>query len=396
MTGDVTVVIAQCRQILLKRADGSAGRAELQVCAGGRTGRTARVVDRRGNRAERLRARNAISRQTLRLLERLDRRFRLGAVVAGDFRVIVTQLLQIILKLGDLAALAVELERRSADRGRCTCAALAGNRRRDCAERLCARDAVSRQTVRLLERLDSRFRLRAVVTGNLRIIVAQRRQILLQIADRRAGGIERKHVRASGRRSRSSALRLICCVNLCNRLRTRDAVGSQAVLILKRLDGGDGLGTRVAGDRTGIEAQRLELGLNALDGFAAGVLSDVGVIRIGGTRLALGCGKRADLLAGQVSAADVKQLLRLIRAENLDIRRLAVVLADPAGFSRSIAGAILHLNKGIVSARLGRRDIHAGILDDVVDNGRVGRCGFTDADSVLRLTVDLAVIRGAR
>ena len=396
MTGDVAVVITQRRQVLLERADGSAGRAELQVRAGGRAGRAARVVDRRGNRAERLRARNAVSRQTLRLLECLDRRFRLGAVVAGDFRVIVTQLLQVVLKLGDLGTLTVELERRSADRRRCARAALAGNCCGDCAERLCARDAVSRQTVRLLKRLDSRFRLRTVVTGNLRIIVAQRRQILLQVADRRAGSIERKHVRASGRRSRRSALRLVCRVNLCNRLRTRDAVGSQAVLILKRLDGGDGLGTRVAGDRAGIEAQRLELGLNTLDGFAAGVLSDVGVIRIGGTRLALGCGKRTNLLAGQVSAADVKQLLRLIRAENLDIRRLAVVLADPAGFSRSIAGAILYLNKGIVSARLGRRDIHAGILDDVVDNGRVGRCGFTDADSVLRLTVDLAVIRGTR
>ena len=394
MTGDVAVVITQRRQVLLERADGSTGRAEFQVRAGGRAGRAARVIDRRGNRTERLCARNAVSRQTLRLLERLDSRFRLGAVVAGDFRVIVTQLLQVVLKLGDLGALAVELERRSADRGGCARAALAGNRRGDCAERLCARDAVSRQTVRLLERLDSRFRLRAVVTGNLRIIVAQRRQILLQVADRRAGGIERQHVRASGRRSRSSALRLVCRVNLCKRLRAGNAVGSQAVLTLERLDGGDGLGTCVAGNRAGIEAQRLELSLNALDGLAAGVLSDVGVIRIGGTRLALGGGKRTDLLAGQVSAADVKQLLRLIRAENLDIRRLAVVLADPAGFNRSIAGAILHLDKRVVSARLGRRDIHAGILDDVVDNGRVGRCGFTDADSVLRLTVDLAVIRG--
>ena len=315
MTGDVAVVIAQRGQVLLERADGGAGGAELHVRAGRRAGRAARAAHRRGDRVKRSRARNAVRRQTLGLLESLDGRLGLAAEVAGDFRVIVTELLKVGLQLADLRALAVELERRACAAAGSGRAALSGDSRRDGIERLGACNAVGGQAVLFLEALDGGFRLRAKVAGDFRPVIAERRQILLKVANVCALRVELEAAcRRRGRARRGfTGLALIGRVDLRDGLRAGDAVGGQAVFALKALDGRDGLFARVAGNLAAVIVQRLEFGLNALDRLAAGVLADIGVIRIGRAGLALRRGKRADRLAGHIAAAHLELALGLFR-----------------------------------------------------------------------------------
>lgn len=140
----------------------------------------------------------------------------------------------------------------------------------------------ARQAVFLLEAPHGRLGLRAEIAGDLRPVIAQRRQILLEVANVRALGIELeaacggtragKSCRPSPRRPRQSS-RWSAAGN---------AVRRQAVLALKALDGRHGLRPRVAGDLAVVIAQRLQLGLHLADRRAAGIFADIGRIRIGG------------------------------------------------------------------------------------------------------------------
>ena len=347
VAGHVAVVVAQRRQILLERADGRAGRAELHVRAAGAARRAARLVNRRRNRVERLRARDAVRRQALRLLEGLHGRLGLRAEVAGDFRIVIAELLQIRLKPADLRALAVQLKRRARAAAGSGRAALAGNRRRDGVQGLGARNAVRRQAVFLLEALHGRLGLRAEIAGDLRPVIAQRRQILLEVANVRALGIELEAACGGTRAGRAAALRLVGRVNLRDGLRAGNAVRRQAVLALKALDGRHGLWPRVAGDLAGVIAQRLQLGLHLADRRAAGIFADIGRIRIGGAGLALRRGERADRLAGQIAAAHLELRLGLIGGEHLHVGVAPVALADPARRGRTVAGAVFDLNERV-------------------------------------------------
>ena len=401
MAGHVAVIIAQRGEVLLQVAHVGAGGAQLQA---GRAGRgsngTARRLDRILDRGKRLRARHAVRRQAVILLEGLDRGFGLGTDVAGDVRVVIAQLLEILLEPGDAVSLAVELDRRAGNRSRRRRAAghaAAHERLFNRLERLGARHAVGRQVVLLLEELHRRLGLGAEAAGDVRPVVTQRLEVLLQIAHVRTDGAELQAGsgrRGRGRRRGGTPLG-VNRFQLGQGRRADDAVDVQTICLLEGLDRAFGLRADVAGALTVIISQSAQHVLHTHNSLLIVVLGHGNRAR-GHRGAALRGGERAHALARQAAAAYLEGILGLLAAENLDEGIVTVALADPAGADIAVAVAVLNLDKGDAAAGLGTGDIDACVLHHVVDDSCAGRCARAYANLVLRLAVNLAVTRGKR
>ena len=192
-TVDICRVETQLLQVGLQRLDCRAGCALAERIVIG-AGIAVRVLVRAVELFERFAARHAIRRQVILLLERTNRRVCARTKRAVHRAAVIAQLLQLRLQVLDRAAAVAHAER---------IVVLVVVRvlvdAVELFERLFACNAIRRQVILLLERLDRRNGRVAIIAIDISIIIAEFFQLCLQILDVAASAPLFQPRRAAGR-----------------------------------------------------------------------------------------------------------------------------------------------------------------------------------------------------
>ena len=185
------VVIAQLLQLRLQVLDGAAAVAHAERIV---ILVAVRVLVRAVQLFERFAARHAVRRQVILLLERANRRVCARTKRAVHRAVVIAQLLQLRLQVLDGAAAVAHAERINV-----LGAVRVLVRAVQLFERLFACNAVRRQVILLLERLDRRDGRVAIIAIDISIIIAEFFQLCLQLLDVAARAPLFQPRRAAGR-----------------------------------------------------------------------------------------------------------------------------------------------------------------------------------------------------
>ena len=289
VAGQASGVVAQRLEVRLQRLDRVGIGAQLHQRRG-RAGRGGAGGGRAAaqlflNLGERLAARDAVGVKPVVALELGDGLLGQVAVVAGDGAVlVVAERLEVRLKRFDrVGVLYAVLEhggarrggRRGAAGGRGAGGGAAAQLFLDLGERLRADHAVGGQAVLALEVHDRGLGLAAEVAAHGTGVVAQLRQILLELAHGFVlAAIAQQRGLAGARAGGGGAARRVDpggVIERLDRVIARDAVGGERILFLEGLNGRLRLFTVVAGDAARVELERRQRGLDGGDfiGFIA-------------------------------------------------------------------------------------------------------------------------------